>query len=114
MTEYKMEDPKKNKMKSTLGWLETASKLIAFINTYGPLYDDYYFSLILNLNNITENYLLNGDPKVIGKVYLVYQHCRYYKKSEKETYDELRSILYQLPVYSISAVKQRSARRNFL
>ena len=103
-----------NKFDKTLYWLEYASKLIAFINTYGPLYDDYYFSLILNLNNIIEHYLLNGDPKVIGKVYLVYQHCRYYKKSERETYEELRNVLQQLPVHSISAVKQRSSRRNFL
>ena len=114
MTEYKMEDSKKNKMRSTLVWLEYSSKLISFINTYGPLYDDYYFSLVLNLNNIIEHYLLNGDPKVIGKIYLVYQHCKYYQKNEKETYEELRNVLYQLPVNSISAVKQRSARRNFL
>lgn len=115
MADFKILEKNRNdKFDKTVYWLGYANKLIAFINTYGSLYDDYYFSLILNLNNIIEHYLLNGDPSVIGKIYFVYQHCMSNNKTEKETYEELRNVLYQLPVYSISAVKQRSARHNFL
>lgn len=98
------------KFDRTMCWLEYASSLIGFINTYGPLYDDNYFSLILNLNNIVEHYLLTGDPKIIGRLTIISSKCVSDKKTEEETFKELRSVLYQLPVYSISEVNQRQAR----
>ena len=91
----------------TLGY---TSILLAFINTYGKIYDQYYYALILNLNNIIEQYLITGDDKIILKLYLVYQKCISSKKTEKQTYNELRHTLYHLPVYSISEVTQRQKR----
>lgn len=98
------------KYNRTMCWLEYASKLIGFINTYGPLYDDNYFSLILNLNNIVEHYLLSGNPGIIGKLTILFNGCVSNNKTEEETYKELRSVLYQLPVYSIQEVNQRQKR----
>ena len=94
----------------TLTTLGYTSVLMAFINTYGKVYDKNYYALILNLNNIIEQYLSNGDDKIISKIYLVYQMCISNGKTEKETYNELRHTFYHLPVFAISEVLQRQKR----
>ena len=98
------------KFDRTMCWLGYAYKLIGFINTYGPIYDDNYFSLVLNLNNIVEHYLLTGDPKIISGLTTISSKCTSDNKTAEETFKELRSVLYQLPVYSVSEVNQRQAR----
>ena len=98
------------KFNRTMWWLEYAYRLIGFINTYGPLYDDNYFALVLNLNNIVEHYLLTGDPKIISGLTVISSKCTLDNKTAEETFKELRSVLYQLPVYSICEVDQRLAR----
>lgn len=101
---------RRNKFEKTENVLSFSSKLIAFINTYGPLCDSNYFSLILNLNNVVERYLRTEDSKVIYRLYIIYQKCNAQGKTESETFQELRSALYQLPVYTISEEKSRSDR----
>ena len=110
MTEYKMEDSKKYNMKHTLTYLGFINELIAFIHIYGPLYDDNYFSYILNLHNLVEHYLLYNDERLINRIFLGYKKCIHDGKSDKETYETLRLILQQLPAYSISEVNERYKR----
>ena len=110
MAENKITDYRKFNAEQTLIWLNHINELIAFIHTYGPLYDDYYFSYILNLHNLVEHYLLSNDYKIIGRIYLGYKKCIHNGKTDKETYNALRLILQQLPAYSISEVDERYKR----
>lgn len=105
-----VDDYKNNIFRRTKIRLEFAYKIIAFINTYGPSYDRFYYSLILNINNIIEHYLLTGNDKIILSLYLVYTQAKANNKSEKETFNDLRNALYQLPVYTINEVEQRRLR----
>ena len=105
-----VDNHKENIFRRTNKRLELVSKLIAFINTYGPSYDRFYYSLILNLNNIAEHYLVSGNDRIILSLYLVYSQSKANNKSEREIYNDLRNELYQLPVYTINEVEQRRLR----
>lgn len=59
----------------TLCTLGYTSVLTAFINTYGKIYDNNYFALILNLNNVTEHYLTTNNDEIITKLYNIYKKC---------------------------------------
>lgn len=96
----------------TLCTLGYTSVLMAFINTYGKIYDNNYFALILNLNNIIEHYLTTNNNEIITKLYNIYKKCIASGKTEKETYNELRHALYHLPVYSICEVIPRQRRHS--
>lgn len=106
-----VDDYKNNIFRRTNIRLGFAYKLIAFINTYGPSYDRFYYSLILNINNIIEHYLITGNDKIILSLHLVYTNAKAENKSEKEIFTDLRNALYQLPVYTINEVEQRRLRR---
>ena len=64
--------------------LAKTGELIAFINTYGRLYDKFYYALILNLNNIIEHYLVTGNDKIISYLGVVYDQAKGDNKTEKE------------------------------
>lgn len=106
-----VDDYKNRFFQKTNSRLELASKIMAFINTYGPLYDRFYFALILNLNNIIEHYLVTGNDKIILSLYSVYSNDKAENKSEKEIFIDLRNVFYQLPVYTINEVEQRRLRK---
>lgn len=91
--------------------LAKTGELIAFINTYGRLYDKFYYALILNLNNIIEHYLVTGNDKIISYLGVVYDQAKGDNKTEKEIYEILRDEFYRLPVYTINEVEQRRLRR---
>ena len=93
--------------------LNKSSELITFIRVYGSLYDTYYNGFILNLNNISERYLESLDSRVIDRLYDAYTTARE-NKTEKETFEQLRNILYELPVSTISEVSERTERRRNL
>ena len=68
----------------TVETLNKLSELIAFINTYGPLYDKHYEGFIINLNNVSEHFLQSSDSKVIDELYTLYFSLRGLKKSKKK------------------------------
>lgn len=101
------------KFDSILCVLNKSSELIAFIKVYGALYDSCYMSLILNLNNITEHFLETFNPCVIEKLYGVYSKAKKAEKSDKEIFEQLRSVLYELPVPTIMDASDRRNRKQF-
>ena len=102
---------RKEQFEKTKKVLEHAYTITAFIHTYGPLCDSTYFSLILNFNNVIERYLRNGDSKTILQVYAIYAEGKLQNKKETEIFKEIRQELYKLPVYMVTSINERQARR---
>ena len=98
------------KYNKTVQTLNELSELIAFINTYGKLYDKYYEGFIINLNNIGEHFLQSSNSKVIDELYSLYSSLRELKKTEKEIFVELRTVLYELPALEIVETSTREKR----
>ena len=98
------------KYDKTVETLNKLSELIAFINTYGKLYDKYYEGFIINLNNIGEHFLQSSNSKVIDELYSLYSSLRELKKTEKEIFVELRTVLYELPALEIVETSTREKR----
>ena len=105
-----LEQYRKEQLKRVETVLKKSSELIAFINVYGALYDNYYNAFILNLNNINEHFLQNSDSQIIDGLYEVYSTAKEQNKSEKETFEQLRAILYKLPAPTITEVSDRAQR----
>ena len=99
-----------NKYNKTVQTLNELSELIAFINTYGKRYDKYYEGFIINLNNIGEHFLQSSNSKVIDELYALYSSLRELKKTEKEIFVELRTVLYELPALEIVETSTREKR----
>ncbi len=98
------------KYDKTVETLNKLAELIAFINTYGPLYDKHYETFIINLNNIGEHFLQSSNAKVIDELYALYSSLRELKKTEKEIFVELRTVLYELPALEIVETSTREKR----
>ncbi len=90
--------------------LKKVAELISFIRVYGSLYDNYYYSLILNINNISEHFLQNLNSELIDRLYAVYFNAKEENKSEKEIFEQLRIILQKLPAINITEVIDRRER----
>ena len=105
-----LEQYRKEQFKKVETTLKKSSELIAFINVYGALYDNYYNAFILNLNNINEHFLQSFDSQIIDGLYEVYSTAKEQSKSEKETFEQLREILYKLPAPTITETSARSQR----
>lgn len=90
--------------------LKKSLELIAFIKVYGALYDKHYNGFIININNLSENYLQTSNPEIIDRLYNIYTTAKEEKKSEKEVFELLRAELYNLPAFSIAEINDRSAR----
>ena len=111
-----MNDYRENQYNKTVETLNKLSELIAFINTYGKLYDKYYEGFIINLNNVYEHFLHSSDSKVIDELYTLYFSLRGLKKSKKEIFEELRNVLYELPTFEIvetSAREKKHKKRTY-
>ncbi len=105
MVEYR-----KDQLNSIENVLKKVSKLIAFIRVYGALYADYYYALILNINNISERYLENFDAELIHRLYNIYLTAKQEKKSEREIFEQLRIVLYKLPAFTVMETNNRRLR----
>ena len=101
---------REDKFENTLMVLNKSAELIAFIKVYGALYDDYYNAFILNLNNINERFLETGNAQIIEKLYGVYSNAKEAKKTDKEVFEQLRKVLYELPALSIMETADRAQR----
>ncbi len=86
--------------------LNKLSELIAYIRVYSGA---YYFSLILNLNNVKEHYLENLNSELIDQLYEIYLRNEHHQ-DERETFEQLRSTLEKLPAFTITEVTRRRER----
>ena len=71
-----MDDYRDSQYDKTVETLNKLAELIAFINTYGPLYDKHYEGFIINLNNVSEHFLQSSNSKVIDELYALYSSLR--------------------------------------
>ena len=111
MADYEvLEKYRKDQLNKIENVLRKSSELIAFIKVYGALYDNYYNAFILNINNLSEHYLQTSNSEIIDSLYNVYATAKEEKKSEKEVFETLRAVLYELPAISITEVNDRRAR----
>ena len=100
-----------SKFHSTMGWLERAMIFIGFVDTYGPMYDENYFSLISKLNAIIEYYLLTGDYKYIAELIIRINHSIVSDTPVEETFNLIKNYLEEVPVDSINGVRQKLVKR---
>lgn len=91
--------------------LKKSAELIAFIAVYGAKYDENYFSFIININNLNEHFIKNDNPAIIDKLYDIYYKAKKENTPNKEIFNKLRHIMYELPIMSISLIDERSKRR---
>ena len=98
------------KYDKTVETLNKLAELIAFINTYGPLYDKHYEGFIINLNNVSEHFLQSSNSKVIDELYTLYSSLRELKKSKKEIFEALQIVLCNLPAFEIVETSTRAKR----
>lgn len=105
---------RKDQLNSIETVLKKVAELTAFIKVYGALYDNYYYSLILNINNISEHYLQNLNAELIDRLYDIYCTSKEENKDEKEIFEQLREILYKLPSTTITEVSNRRARHKII
>ena len=95
----------------TVETLNKLSELIAFINTYGELYDKHYEGFIINLNNVSEHFLQSSNSKVIDELYALYSSLRELKKSKQEIFEALQIALCNIPAFEIVETSIRAKRR---
>ena len=111
-----MDDYRDSQYDKTVETLNKLAELIAFINTYGPLYDKHYEGFIINLNNVSEHFLQSSNSKVIDELYALYSSLRELKKSKQEIFEELRNVLYELPTFEIveTSAREKNIKRGHI
>lgn len=105
-----MDDYRDSQYDKTVETLNKLAELIAFINTYGPLYDKHYEGFIINLNNVSEHFLQSSNSKVIDELYALYSSLRELKKSKQEIFEALQIALCNIPAFEIVETSTRAKR----
>ena len=105
-----VDDYRDSQYDKTVETLNKLAELIAFINTYGPLYDKHYEGFIINLNNVSEHFLQSSNSKVIDELYALYSSLRELKKSKQEIFEALQIVLCNLPAFEIVETSTREKR----
>ena len=104
---------KREQYKKTVETLNKLSEIIAFINVYGPLYYSYYEGFIVDLNNISEHFLQSSDSKVIDELYVLFVALTKSKKTTGEIFEELKTLLNNLPHFQVDETPTRENRRQW-
>lgn len=91
--------------------LEKVAELLAFVKVYGADYYDYYYELILNINNLSEHYLQSLNSDVIDKLYMVYSTAKKKRRGNKYVFEEIRMVLYNISSVARVEVSDRRKRR---
>lgn len=112
MTNYEIAEQHREKLLLMIERdLAKVSQLIAFIQVYGSMWDNNYNAYILNLHNISEQYLKNFISTTIDSLYDTFVILKQENKSSKEIYEELRLKMQKLPAYSVLETSDRQNRK---
>lgn len=102
------------KLNDIMDILRKQADLQAYIKVYGEVYDEYYYVYIINLNNLTEQFLKHSNyelANLINNLYDLYISSRNNGETNKETYKKLIQFLQELPALNILEVSDRHKRR---
>lgn len=102
------------KLNDIMDILRKQADLQAYIKVYGEVYDEYYYVHIINLNNLTEQFLKHSNyelANLINNLYDLYISSRNNGETNKETYKKLIQFLQELPALNILEVSDRQKRR---
>ena len=94
--------------------LRKQADLQAYIKVYGEVYDEYYYVHIINLNNLTEQFLKHSNyelANLINNLYDLYISSRNNGETNKETYKKLIQFLQELPALNVLEVSDRKQIR---
>ena len=102
------------KLNDIMDILRKQADLQAYIKVYGEVYDEYYYVHIINLNNLTEQFLKHSNyelANLINNLYDLYISSRNNGETNKETYKKLIQFLQELSALNILEVSDRRQRR---
>lgn len=105
------------KLNDIMDILRKQADLQAYIKVYGEVYDEYYYVHIINLNNLTEQFLKHSNyelANLINNLYDLYISSRNNGETNKETYKKLIQFLQELPALNILEVSDRHKRRKIV
>lgn len=102
------------KLNDIMDILRKQADLQAYIKVYGEVYDEYYYVYIINLNNLTEQFLKHSNyelANLINNLYDLYISSRNNGETNRETYKKLIQFLQELPALNVLEVSDRHKRR---
>ena len=105
------------KLNDIMDILRKQADLQAYIKVYGEVYDEYYYVYIINLNNLTEQFLKHSNyelANLINNLYDLYISSRNNGETNKETYKKLIQFLQELPALNVLEVSDRRQRRKIV
>ena len=105
------------KLNDIMDILRKQADLQAYIKVYGEVYDEYYYVYIINLNNLTEQFLKHSNyelANLINNLYDLYISSRNNGETNRETYKKLIQFLQELPALNILEVSDRHKRRKIV
>ena len=97
--------------------LRKQADLQAYIKVYGEVYDEYYYVHIINLNNLTEQFLKHSNyelANLINNLYDLYISSRNNGETNRETYKKLIQFLQELSALNALEVSDRRQRRKIV
>ena len=102
------------KLNDIMDILRKQADLQAYIKVYGEVYDEYYYVHIINLNNLTEQFLKHSNyelANLINNLYDLYISSRNNGETNRETYKKLIQFLQELPALNVLEVSDRKQIR---
>lgn len=102
------------KLNDIMDILRKQADLQAYIKVYGEVYDEYYYVYIINLNNLTEQFLKHSNyelANLINNLYDLYISSRNNGETNKETYKKLIQFLQELSALNVLEVSDRKQIR---
>lgn len=105
------------KLNDIMDILRKQADLQAYIKVYGEVYDEYYYVHIINLNNLTEQFLKHSNyelANLINNLYDLYISSRNNGETNRETYKKLIQFLQELSALNVLEVSDRRQRRKIV
>ena len=105
------------KLNDIMDILRKQADLQAYIKVYGEVYDEYYYVHIINLNNLTEQFLKHSNyelANLINNLYDLYISSRNNGETNRETYKKLIQFLQELSALNALEVSDRRQRRKIV